>query len=146
MLKGLRGETCRSDGTCGDEDSSVWKDGGGAGVAVDRMEGNDETVGEELLDLDFVAVETPAFSFLEADVQSVDHPAEEFVAHPSDDEAGGECSEYFVSGGSWCDTFDRSCGDLLGEVAGRWSADFDGTDGAFALGVDDAVAFQWQLL
>ena len=54
---------------------------------VDRIEGNDETIGEEFLDLDFVTVEIPAFGFFEAGVQPVDHPAEEFVAGPSDDES-----------------------------------------------------------
>jgi hypothetical protein len=51
------------------------------------MECNDETVGEELFDLDFVAVETPTIGFLEARVQPIDYPAEELVAHPSDDES-----------------------------------------------------------
>ncbi len=87
VLKGLRGETCRLDGACGDENSSAWEDAGGAGVAVDRMERYDQAVGGELFDLDFVAVETPALGFFKTGVQSVDYPAEELVAHPSDDES-----------------------------------------------------------
>lgn len=51
------------------------------------MKGNDETVCEELLDLDFVTIETPTFGFLEAGMQSVYYPAKEFVARPSDDES-----------------------------------------------------------
>ena len=79
-------------------------------------------------------------------MQPVHHPAEELVAHGLGDEAGGECSEYFVSGLAWCDAFDCACGDLFGEVGGGRAGDFDGADGASALGVDDAVAIQWQLL
>lgn len=51
------------------------------------MEGSDEAIGEELLDLDFVAVETPALGFFKTCVQPVDHPTKELVAGPSGDES-----------------------------------------------------------
>ena len=68
MLKGLSGEARCSDGACGDENSSSGKYAGGAGVSLDRVEGNDETIGGEFLYLDFVAVETPAFGFFKTGV------------------------------------------------------------------------------
>jgi hypothetical protein len=146
MLRVLGGETCRLDCTCRDENSSLGEYAGRAGVGIDRMEGYDETIGEELFDLDFVAIENPAFGFFKVGVQSVDHPAVELVAHGLGDEAGGECPEYFVSGLARCDAFEGSCGDLFGKVSGRWAGDFDGADGASAFGVDDAVAVHGQLL